>query len=1191
MMRKLLGLFAAVLAVQVSGNVLPEWSQWSKSRVNCTGEGKQVCITRSEAGFCELISPVIKVTEKLPQIASIKYKVCGTEVTGSAVLSGFDDGGKLVYWRSLENFSKTFDWRESEHRMLIPEPVAKLKLSFRLSNENGALWLEDAAMTFQDCSNMPPGVELLKQTYLGSKSGDMPKDWVVKYWHNLESTYEVKPGANGVDLRYISGGARFGIQPELLLNPVPAGTALKLTARYRCGKEAQAVLTAEFFNAQGQPIGEKSTAPGTSGNWSDISGVFVVPPDTAKMNFYLLNTGKGTVTYLNASLTTTQSGEAVAEFPVTVYASPSEGNRLVYGGEHIFHSIADSPNSLCFDFWGRTKETPELAFVLEVPVTLRVAECFSSHPTVYRSEVPEITEFTRDGTAYRRYTYQKAAAFKLIGPGRQWCRQLIAAFEPVGGNFPSDHKVYYYLSDRDRKSTPVELTVRILPPLPELPAPKRFHYYGWTDYDLNFPDRELLKRVIGKYEKAHLNSRLRNSNKELQEIDELLAGRGWRMHNPEQDYCQTRMLTGFRDKLPGLRLEVMRNGQNNPARICPRYFIEDQQFQKLLQEQYNNRYARLNAKSGDWILLDYEPWGTMNSCFCPVCLERFAQSHLGGKAATAAEIAEKHAAAWAEFRVAETVSINRIMVEMIGRINPNFVFIDYDYPVAFDQPGFEKMFQSVCKDPRSYEHLISAHFSSFYHHLKKKAFDLIDVNVKTLKKPVYMTPSLSRNDLITGSYTTTEETQSPRQFRQTVLSAAVSGCPGLSIFPGHQIDGQFFVEIQRAMSEIALFEDFLFDGKRNDAAWKFTTLPNEIIRTAAKEIAIPNWPDFFGHRAHELKGETLLSLLNFNGRYPLYLNLPDPGRVVIDPVKKLRLTPEGGRVWLKIDPEDVRFLKIVDASDYPQVSSLDVRAEYETLMKSTQASAAEPVKIGLAKAEMTDFDQDGFPEVTISAPEKTVIVSSKGGIIQKWREGKLEITSDQGDPSAAGLLWDYLLEPLHKYAAGDQPYRIRKISAAGDEFKLELESEIAVHSLKIEKLVTVPVGKKEIRAEYTLTNTGKVAKKFSFWSHNFPRLGAEKPLTEMTITLPEHPALALEPPEQLFTVGSQPPVRFTKITGNTTAQEVVCTAAGGKIKLSMDRLNQFYFWRGVNPTVEMMSEAAELAPGQNCKFSVRLTLE
>ena len=681
--------------------------------------------------------------------------------SGSVILTGLDEKNKVLVWKRLYTFKGSNDWRNVRTYIFIPSFVKKINLSMRINQGEGYV-LFDNFKILQIDNGLPDGVQLLKEEWLGvygKNIGKLPVNWMVKSWSAVETCSKVYADRQGVSLEWISGAAKIGIEPELWVTCVPVGTNLEMIARYKVSGKGKAQLVAEFYDKNDNKTGEQYSETGISNSWSNLSCIFTVPKNTTKMRFYLLNTGHGQVRYINAALYKTDKISAKKKFPVTVYCSPAEGNRIIYNDRTLFNTIVDSPNSLSFNFWGDRSGLKDLSFVIEIPADLKIIQCFNSHPAILSTATPEITDIKIDDKAYKRYAYKDLKAFSIMKPIIAWRRQVVMAFEPVSSkiSLPVEFKTWFYMQDDKSKSLKKELIVSVLPPLKKLPNPKEFPIFTWDEGDINFPDMSLFLRVIKKYEEANLNSRQREWRPAIQCMDQILEKRGWNMHNPEQDYTEARIVRRFTNNLKDVNLAVDNNGKTEKRHICPEYFLTNQKFNDNLAKFLTDKYSRRKAKAGDYVLLDYEPWRTMEWCFCSRCRTAFSKKVHSKKVLSAKEITYRYPDEWVNFRIEQTAAINRKTATMIKKIVPGVIIVDYDYPIHFNSPQYHNFFKSIPKDSRSYEDCIDIHFSSFYHYQKKDAFDLIDINVKNLKKPVFMTPSLARNDKLHGAYTTTKK--------------------------------------------------------------------------------------------------------------------------------------------------------------------------------------------------------------------------------------------------------------------------------------------------------------------------------------------------------------------------------------------------------------------------------------------------
>ena len=81
-----------------------------------------------------------------------------------------------------------------------------------------------------------------------------------------------------------------------------------------------------------------------------------------------------------------------------------------------------------------------------------------------------------------------------------------------------------------------------------------------------------------------------------------------------------------------------------------------------------NKYRRSKAKSGDFVLLDYEPWRTMEWCFCDKCRDEFSRKLHSKKTLSAEEITSGYPDKWVDFRIEQTAAVNRKTAAMIKKI-------------------------------------------------------------------------------------------------------------------------------------------------------------------------------------------------------------------------------------------------------------------------------------------------------------------------------------------------------------------------------------------------------------------------------------------------------------------------------------------------------------------------------------------
>ena len=113
------------------------------------------------------------------------------------------------------------------------------------------------------------------------------------------------------------------------------------------------------------------------------------------------------------------------------------------------------------------------------------------------------------------------------------------------------------------------------------------------------------------------------------------------------------------------------------------------------------------------------------------------------------------------------------------------------------------------------------------------------------KKKYYPMCGVSAN----SAWQSPVEVLPPKRFRMMMLTAAVTGCPGIAVYPGTLLDGKFILAGDSAMEVIAATEDYFLDG---------TIVPFDV------KADVPFEKENFRCLARSLNGKTLLSLLNYH---------------------------------------------------------------------------------------------------------------------------------------------------------------------------------------------------------------------------------------------------------------------------------------------------------------------------------------
>ncbi len=817
----------------------------------------------------------------------VKYDLPGE---GKIVFMGYGkDKKKSLQWKSLKILRMVGGWKKITASATLDKGVEWYRLSLRV-NGKGTLRVSGIDVVFKGAKgkilSLLPGL----------------KSWNDYTPDGAENTYKItRDDKSGVcSLEWKDGTACFGlISPKI---PVKEMEDFACSCKFKTSGKGRCVLMVRILDAKGKLVDEFETKPLTaSGGFKDNKLNFQVPKRGVAAQVLVLNAGEGAVQASDADFRQVKMKKAVVRFPVEFSCEPAGGNAFRNNGKKIFNSFVDSPCSLTFDFWGNVQIGKVTDFVIELPVDAKVLQCFNNHMSVKNPAVkPMVTEFSRDGKKWRRYTYCRSWALANIRPKPWYCRALTALFAPADGK-PGSYPARCYVVANGAKGPEKSFTLRFLPPMKKTPNPRNYRVFMFSSFDMNARGDELFGSVLRKYEEAGITAKesIVWGDETLRKVvDETCGKRGWKCVTVMGVAVFDTPFNKYGDKAKAVNVKGRRIG-----RICPS-FMSTKEGLELIENSVVGCCGKGGLKKDGLVLFDYEPWQSYDWCYCPACLKRFKE--FSGIDATPAEIKAKYRKQWAEFRVRDTNAIVEHAAKMVKKHFPGAKVADYDYVVEFNKPGFESRFWNIPKDTRLSDKYLDCHYTSFYYYHGKKAFNFLDTITAKLKKPIVMFSLLARRgDPKQRRYARTPaEDLSPGQFRLAMLNGASAGTVGHAIFPGVKIDGEYFLAIDKTMREIAALEDFYRKGKRCDK--DVEVIPDGKISD-----------DAYAYRASELNGETAVTIFNFSKKPLAFKVIPGKfkGNVSMTDVstgKKDSLTPEqlSKGITVKISPEDVALLKI-----------------------------------------------------------------------------------------------------------------------------------------------------------------------------------------------------------------------------------------------------------------------------------------
>lgn len=528
---------------------------------------------------------------------------------------------------------------------------------------------------------------------------------------------------------------------------------------------------------------------------------------------------------------------------------PVEGNEVHFGGVKTFHTFGEYPVPLNFKFRGDPKELKRPVFNLYLPENIKLLEAFQSNHNCADElveMVPQAVEI--NGMKYLRYSTPENYDFSPRLTRRYRAGKIITCALGQAGKKESG-TIYWSLVNDGKESVRHPVLVKFIKPL--LPA-KNGEFMIMNYFlarDMWFHDKELFSKIAQLYKSSGMTGKGRSykSHKRRCILDDQLLKNGFTLYEISLWYGP------MRNKTLGVAQALDSRGGKSTKFICPTALIANKAAISKYEEQVKRSITPGKTK---WVALDYEPWGISSKiCFCENCLSAFkSRFKLDDSNLTPLSVRSKYKDLWTKFWVENNAQIIRIMADAARKADPDIKVVEYTYMFNYnDQAALMQRWKSIPKDPRMNEKFLDETMLSMYHSNGRKAFDMLDISLHNLKKPVSVIASLSRVNDSTGSYTTREEALSPLQMQQKAVMCAALGVKTFGLWTGTCIDGMYHIALGRACRDIWQREDFYFSGRRVDK------------KIVVKPVA-PVHQDSYAYTAWEQNGEILVTLFNFSSK-------------------------------------------------------------------------------------------------------------------------------------------------------------------------------------------------------------------------------------------------------------------------------------------------------------------------------------
>lgn len=891
-------------------------------------------ITRTEKqGSCHWASAYIslKVKEKTPVEFSLWIKAKDSPYITAVVAVESATDRYFQYFTAVSvGGPGYFDWKQLTTNLSFKPGGVRARVFLR-QNATGTVWFDDIRLVAakeirpspaktrkSKTPPMPsaakpstvPGDEFEFRNYIRNtrmagtwRAGKLPPGWTLHNPPETETQAAVtwakddpRPGYYAIQCKWLDGGKYVAVRPALVA-PIRGRRPMTLLTYPRTESGGRAQLIVESLDRAGRVIQEdRSDIVENAQDYVTLKHQFVTHALTRNIRISCANVGRGSVWFHWLALE--PNLEKVAEtaaFPFTVSCEPAEGNRFWNGGQAMLHSFVDSPTSVSFAFWGDKTRLKNPRLILDVPRGISIPEAFNMEarsPVSHAKAAFSTQPIERAGAPYVRHVFPGPAALQRLRVRPYLYNCLTMCFVPDRFEKEKEYELFYYLENGAISTSAKRVTLRILPPMPRTPNPKRFKSHLWTLDDINFYDMKLVEKAARKYEEAALAGRERwtGGRAEIHQVNGLLKKRGWTLFYETGDY-------GFRRSK---ERAVGADGKPSGRMYCPTWVVSDRQFfREVVAGEIRRELSEAKVLDGETVFLDFEPGSICRKyCFDERCRRRFSERfHIPiEKIRSREEILTNYSKQWGRFWTYLCNEIIRLHSQAVKEANPTLKNALYCYALPFnDSKATENYLFNSPLDTRLNQQHMDRLLLSFYHITGKSALDLIDMNVSTLMKPVYMLPLMGSTTPYWGNITD-DQILSPAAMRVQILAAAASGAEGVIPYQGKMMDGMYFIAIDQAMQEIAAVEDLYFDGQRWEQQMKFALVAKgkPLNGSATGPLLVENKDEFIGFRAHRLGNRILLTLFNFHPDRGALIKVSSkdgipPVAAIVDPLNKRSL--------------------------------------------------------------------------------------------------------------------------------------------------------------------------------------------------------------------------------------------------------------------------------------------------------------
>lgn len=500
----------------------------------------------------------------------------------------------------------------------------------------------------------------------------------------------------------------------------------------------------------------------------------------------------------------------------------------------------------------------------------------------------EGTPVEHEGAQYRRW-------LQPIESGRE----MATSFDYYRGALvclraqlePGDYRAYSFFSSDQESEEPHELTLRVLPPLPDPPELERFHV-GALLTDSYRAGGAALEGLADLYAHTGMNVVTWGLTPDPAELGALFKQRGVLRHflMPGQGVVYN-VAYGNRD--PAIAATDA-NGQPNLGGLCPTYIAErGEHFERACLEEIVGKWIRADVMDG--FAINWEPPGAFkleDYCWDDRCLRAFEQfsgiPFVTLKELGPAGIIREHRLAWARFRADLEGRIAKAYYdktrELEAEVGRPLMWYPWTGSHMFDpsSPTQEQIDELIAgqagdvEHPHYYREWIDAYGPFTYAYYDVLAEQWRGRHAVTLQRTAEVVAFAAANapegeaprpvwlgiqGIQKGSPNTLCWATAPTQMEVEIIGGLAQGAEGIYVYTARGMDGHFYSALARAVRRAALLEQFI-DGPVEAGAQVFDPEGN----------ITPEYVDLRAYARRFTSGErSLLVLLglDFERSFPL----------------------------------------------------------------------------------------------------------------------------------------------------------------------------------------------------------------------------------------------------------------------------------------------------------------------------------